>query len=95
MLEDNYSSSQDIAATLRETMLQDSYRLADEEEFLVAEIAAHLCIELAYGDPSPWRDSGYGSLWNLWQTPLGKKTLRNLGRTGNLMNDLVKRAFNS
>lgn len=82
---------EDFAGDLRETLLQD---FEDEEpEFLVAEIATQLCIELAYGIASSWRDEGYGTLWHLYQTSSGKQHLQSLENCGNLMRDLAERTF--
>jgi len=73
-------------------LLQDFSEFADAE-LLAAEIAAQLCLELAYGPPSQWRDQGYRTLWYLYWTPHGKHRLQMLARNGTLIKDLARRAF--
>jgi hypothetical protein len=85
--------SEDFATDLRETLLQDSlYDLVDER-LLIAEIAARVCVELAYGKPSPWRVYGYGVLCEVYETAHGRQCLQNLGQSGHLIDDLATTVF--
>lgn len=84
-----------FADNLRETILQEPSGI-DEDNFLVDELAAQLCTELAYGtlDPSlSWRPEAYKALCSLYQTPTGRKSLQDLGKNGNLIRDLSTAAF--
>jgi hypothetical protein len=91
LLADDAFAIENFAADLRETLLQDSEPA--EKELLIAEIATRLCIELAHGAPSSWRDEGYWTLWYLYHTPCSKQHLRSLDASGVLIEDLGKRAF--
>ena len=93
MLADDASAAENFAGDLRETLLQDA--APTDEELLVAEMATLLCIELAYGTSSPWRDEGYATLWYLYQTSFGKQHLQYLATCGMLMDDLAERAFST
>lgn len=77
---------------LIETLLQDTLDLVDER-LLIAEIASQLCIELAYGLPSPWRDKAYETLCGVYQTGHGGESLQDLGRNGPLIACLASAAF--
>lgn len=49
-----------------------------------------LCSQLAYGEPSPWRDEGYSILWYLYRMPSGR---RSFGRNSAMIEDLATRIF--
>lgn len=84
---DNFSS-EDFAGALRETILQEPSELFNGNA-LIAEIAAQLCFELAYGTPSPWRYEGYAVLCEVYSTTHGSQNIRNMGRNGSLIGDLA------
>jgi len=92
LLADDAFGAKNIAGDLRETLLQDS--ASTDKELLVAEMATLICIELAYGTSSPWRDEGYATLWYFYQTSFGKQHLQYLATCGVLMDNLAERAFN-
>lgn len=84
---DNFLS-EGFARDLRETLLQDPSELADETP-LLGEIVAQLCIELAYGKPSPWRAHGFSiMLVSAYDIP-GRQCIQNLGCSGPLIDDLA------
>jgi len=92
LLSDGGATSQEFVDHLRETLLQDPSELVEEVD-LVAEIAIRICYELANGTPSPWHFQGYKTLWAIYLTPIGKRCLQDLVRTGDLVQKLAKRAF--
>jgi hypothetical protein len=56
-------------------------------------MATSLCIELAYGPPSPWRAQGYNTLWLLYHIVSGKQHLDYLATCGVLMDNLAESVF--
>jgi hypothetical protein len=86
------SPSEGFTESLREILLQDSSDLFDEEP-LIAEMAAQLCFELAYGTPSPWRVFGYVVLDAIYRTPYGSQSLQNLGQNGHVIDDVAAAVF--
>jgi hypothetical protein len=85
--------SEDFATDLRETLLQDSLDELVDERLLIAEIAARVCVELAYGTSSPWRGYGYAVLCEVYDTAHGRQFLQNLGQSGRLIDDLATAVF--
>jgi hypothetical protein len=92
---DEDPASQDFVDDLRETLLQDPSTHVDEEKHLVAEIAVRICYELANGAPSSWHYQGYKTLWALYKTPIGRRFLQDLVRTGDLVEKLAQKSFNT
>jgi hypothetical protein len=91
LLEPDSTSSKDFAGDLCETLLQDAESAG--EGLLDLEFVAQLCYELAFGVMSTWCHRGFGSLWDLYGTAVGKQSLKYLDQSGNLIKDLVKRRF--
>lgn len=92
LLSNDIFSSKDLAGDLRETILQDSSEFVDEGP-LMAEIAARLCFELAYGTPSPWRYIGYVTLFDVYNTAHGCRSLQDLAYSGPLIDELATITF--
>lgn len=92
VLADADDESAEFAIDVRETLLQDSFDLPNEEAFIVSAMTAQLCLELARGSSSSWRCHGFSSLWYLYQTAHGKKSIFHLAMNGNLIK-LANRTF--
>jgi hypothetical protein len=85
-------ADKDVESQISEGFLQDPSDSSDEDS-LMAEIAAQICFELAYGPPSPLWLYGFLVVENILSIPCAKQWLHNLGRDGVLIKDMAIKAF--